>query len=62
MTIFLIVHNINYYEKIKKYYEENVHYYLENTGKILKIRYVLVFKRLALNVLKLESIRCAGTV
>ena len=34
MTVFLIVHNINYYEKIKKYYEENVHYYLENTGKI----------------------------
>ena len=34
MTVFLIVYNINYYEKIKKYYEENVHYYLENTGKI----------------------------
>ena len=23
MTIFLIVHNINYYEKIKKYYEDD---------------------------------------
>ena len=31
MTVFLIVHSINYYEKIKKYKEENIYYYLENT-------------------------------